>query len=69
CTTEHTTSNRRRGWTWYASVDRWMYSRYRKVICISEKAEDNLREFIGESRAEILTINNGVDVEKYASAP
>ena len=37
CTTEHTTSNRRRGWTWYASVDRWMYSRYRKVICIQRK--------------------------------
>ena len=67
-TTEHNTSNRRRKWKWYAAVDRWMYSRYRKVICISEKAEDNLREFIGESRAEILTINNGVDVERYASA-
>lgn len=68
CTTEHTTSNRRRGWRWYAVIDHWMYGRYRKVVCISKKAEDNLREFIGKSRAEILTINNGVDVEKYASA-
>ncbi len=67
-TTEHNTSNRRRSWKWYAAVDRWMYSRYRKVICISQKAEDNLREFIGESKAEILTINNGVDVSRYASA-
>lgn len=67
-TTEHNTSNRRRKWKWYAAVDRWMYSRYRKVICISQKAEDNLREFIGESNAEVLTINNGVDVSKYASA-
>lgn len=68
CTTEHTTSNRRRGWKWYASVDRWIYGRYRKVVCISKKAEENLREFIGHSRAEILTINNGVDIEKYAAA-
>lgn len=67
-TTEHGGSNRRRSWKWYAAVDRWMYSRYRKVICISQKAEDNLREFIGESKAEILTINNGVDVSKYALA-
>ncbi len=67
-TTEHGGSNRRRSWKWYAAVDRWMYSRYRKVICISQKAEDNLREFIGESKAEVLTINNGVDVNKYASA-
>ncbi len=68
-TTEHNTSNRRRGWRWYSAVDRWMYGRYRKVICISSKAEDNLRRHIGKSRAEIMTINNGVDVENYASAP
>jgi len=68
CTTEHTTSNRRRGWTWYAAIDRWMYNRYRKVICISQKAEDNLREYIGHCKADICTINNGVDIAKYANA-
>ena len=68
CTTEHNTSNRRRAWRWYAAVDRWMYSRYRKVICISGKAEENLREFIGTSKAEICTINNGIDVAGYAGA-
>lgn len=67
-TTEHNTSNRRRSWKWYAVVDRWMYSRYRKVICISQKAEENLRGHIGRSKAEICTINNGVDIKKYASA-
>ncbi len=66
--TEHNTSNRRRGWRWYAVVDRWMYNRYRKVICISQKAEDNLREYIGHCKADICTINNGVDVAKYANA-
>ena len=45
-----------------------MYSRYRKVICISRKAEDNLRKFIGLSKAEICTINNGVDITRYADA-
>ena len=68
CTTEHNTSNRRRAWKWYARVDRWMYNRYQKVICISDKAEENLRQFIGKSKADVLTINNGIDVEKYASA-
>ncbi len=67
-TTEHGGSNRRRTWKWYRNIDRWMYGRYRKVICISEKAEDNLRTHIGASRAEIITINNGVDIKKYASA-
>lgn len=68
CTTEHNTSNRRRDWKWYAAIDRWMYSRYRKVVCISQKAEENLRKFIGNSRTDIFTVNNGVDIEKYATA-
>ena len=67
-TTEHTTSNRRRKWRWYRWIDKWMYSRYKKVICISEKAESNLRDHIGASGAEIVTINNGVDIAKYAKA-
>lgn len=67
-TTEHNTSNRRRRWKWYAKIDRWMYSRYSKVICISQKAEDNLRDFIGKSQASILTINNGIDVNSFAQA-
>ena len=68
CTTEHNTSNRRRGWKWYAPLDRWMYSRYHKIICISKKAEENLRLHIGDSSTKIFTINNGVDIAKFASA-
>lgn len=68
CTTEHNTSNRRRGWRWCAAIDRWMYGRYRQVVCISQKAEENLRDYIGSCKAEIMTINNGVDVDKYANA-
>ncbi len=68
CTTEHSTFNRRRGWRCYAVVDRWMYNRYRKVICISQRAEENLGKYLGKCKAEICTINNGVDITKYADA-
>ncbi len=68
CTTEHTTSNRRRGSRWYARLDRWMYGRYGRVICISRKAEENLRAFIGSDSERILTINNGIDLKRFASA-
>lgn len=68
CTTEHNTSNRRRAWKCYAMVDRWMYNRYSKVICISQKAEENLRSYLGRCKSDISTINNGVDVAKYAGA-
>jgi glycosyltransferase involved in cell wall biosynthesis len=68
CTTEHNTSNRRRAWRWYATVDRWMYNRYKQVICISQKAEETLREYLVKSKANICTVNNGVDISKYANA-
>lgn len=68
CTTEHSTSNRRRAWKWYAIVDKWMYGKYKSIICISDKAEENLRNYIGCSDDKICTINNGVDIEKYKTA-
>lgn len=68
CTTEHNTSNRRRGNRWLSKIDRWMYNRYDRVICISAKAEENLRAHLGKCRADICTINNGVDIARYSSA-
>ncbi len=67
-TTEHTTSNRRRDWRWYKSIDRWMYNRYHKIICISNAAEKNLREFLGNCNTHISTIYNGIDVRTFAEA-
>lgn len=67
CTTEHNTSNRRRAWKWYAPVDRWMYTRYKKVICISDKAEENLRA-THPSLQNLCTIYNGVNVQKFHDA-
>jgi glycosyltransferase involved in cell wall biosynthesis len=68
CTTEHNTSNRRRAWKWYAPIDRWMYNRYKQVICISKKTEMLLLDFIGCSRSRICTINNGIDISKFRNA-
>ncbi|MCF0243796.1 MAG: glycosyltransferase [Bacteroidaceae bacterium] len=69
CTTEHNTSNRRRGWTWYAPLDRWMFSRYKKVICISDQAEINHRAHVGEALSgNVCTIYNGIDYDRYAHA-
>jgi glycosyltransferase involved in cell wall biosynthesis len=45
-----------------------MYNRYKQVICISEKTELHLREFIGCTKARITTINNGIDTSVFANA-
>lgn len=67
CTTEHTTSNRRRDWKWYAWIDKWMYSKYNKIICISNQAEDNLRKYLPTVK-NVCTIFNGVNVNKFHDA-
>ena len=68
CTTEHTTSNRRRDWKWYRPIDKWMYSRYKKVICISDSTEENLRKSIDCNSDKICSIYNGIDFESYDKA-
>ena len=68
CTTEHNTSNRRRDLKWYAPIDKWMYARYRKIICISDQAEENLKNYLGNDKFNICTIYNGIDVERFAQA-
>ena len=67
-TTEHSTDNRHRHLWWYKPIDRFMYNQYKEVICISDQAEENLRNYIGKCRANITTIYNGVDIQKYATA-
>ena len=69
-TTEHSASNHRRNWKWYRPIDKWMYGKYSKVICISDSTENNIREYLGcdKSDKKILTVYNGVDVDKFANA-
>lgn len=45
-----------------------MYSRYRKVICISDSTEQNLRDFIRDGSDKICTILNGINIKRYSHA-
>lgn len=72
-TTEHSTNNRKRENLVYSFVDKWMYNRYDKVVTISKIAEEKLCQYLGlkgnaPMRSRILTINNGVDVERFYRA-
>ena len=64
-TTEHNTTNSRRGNILYSLVDGWMYSQYQSIICISDKTEENLKTALKNRFSKLLTINNGINVEKY----
>ena len=66
-TTEHNTSNRRRNWKWYRLIDKWMYNRYKAIVCISDKARENLCLYLGTSK-HTYTIYNGINCKAFQTA-
>lgn len=63
-TTEHNATNRRRGNRLFKLLDKWMYSQYKRIICIADQTKDNLEAHIGV-KSKIVTIYNGVDTSRY----
>ena len=64
-TTEHNTSNRRRS-AWWRMLDRWMYERYEKIVCISELTKKNLIQHIGGAyEQKCVVIHNGIDLSTF----
>lgn len=45
-TTEHNTNNRKRNNLLLRIVDKWMYKQYEQIICISDKAAENLKDYL-----------------------
>lgn len=66
--TEHSTTNRRRDIKFFKPIDKWVYNQYNTVICISDKTKENLQSYLCKTKAELVVINNGIDVQKYQEA-
>ena len=64
-TTEHSSTNRRRGKWLLGHIDRWMYRRYHTVVCIAQSTLDNLVAHLGYRPNRIMVINNGVDTMRF----
>lgn len=67
-TTEHSTSNRRRRIKIFKSLDNWMYHQYNSIICVSEIAGENIREYTGDIGLPIHVVPNGIDYNCFNSA-
>lgn len=69
-TTEHNTTNRRRGNVLYKIIDLWMYRRYKKIVCVSDSVEANLKTHLHSAtlNSRILTIANGIDRSRFYNA-
>lgn len=66
-TTEHSTFNRRRNNPIWFLFDKWMYSRYDKIVCVSDSVRNNLVNYLGGNLIieKIDTVYNGVDVVHF----
>lgn len=65
-TTEHNTNNRKRGNWLLSRIDKWMYPRYEKIICISDQAEENLREYLNVNVNDNVNNNSNNKVVKVS---
>ncbi len=67
--TEHSTDNRRRHIRLARPLEKWIYSSYDKVICISPETQAALCSWLEDNRKEKFpVIFNGVPIEQYLKA-
>lgn len=69
-TTEHGTINRRRSKVWLKNFDRWMYSRYRHIVCVSEETRSNLSAWLASKVLDerMSVTANGIDFKRIENA-
>lgn len=63
-TTEHSTTNKRRKLLWFRFIERFIYSKYDRVVAISEEAMQLLKCHL-RTKKGLLSINNGVDLSIF----
>ncbi|WP_296150963.1 glycosyltransferase [uncultured Flavobacterium sp.] len=66
--TEHSTSNRRIQSSWLKYIDRFIYKKYHKIVCITPKVFDVIKMHTKLSEKNLQIILNGVNVSKYRNA-
>lgn len=69
-TTEHGTINRRRNWRWFRPIDRWMYGRYSRIVCVGEETRKTLSDWLNrpELDKKMTVIPNGIDLQRIMNA-
>lgn len=66
--TEHSTSNRRRDNKYLRPLERFIYSKYKKIISISQQTQDALQQWLNAKDDRFVVINNGVDIKHFSTA-
>ena len=65
--TEHSTHNNRRDHLFLRSIEKWIYSRYQKLVSVSQQVQDALKEWLQTDDDRFFVINNGVNIKSFAA--
>ena len=65
--TEHNTYNKRRSKSVLRPIERWIYSRYKKIISISDLTQKNLKDWLNikDENNRFVVVNNGVNLSEF----
>ena len=63
-TTEHSSTSRRRAIRWLRPIDKWVYRRYAKIVCIEDSTFNGLVGYLGKD-CNACVIYNGVDTARF----
>lgn len=66
--TEHSTSNRRMKKPLFKFLDRFIYRRYLKIVCITEEVMKAMVKYLSSPADHFRIITNGVDIDKFIKA-
>ncbi len=62
--TEHSTSNRRMKNWFLKIIDRFIYSKYTKIICITNEVKSQIKKQLQFTDKKFIVIQNGIDLNK-----
>jgi len=66
---EHNVYNRRRSIKLYKVIDRFVYSRYCRIVCVSEMVKSELDRYLPEVANKSIVIKNAVEAEDFEEMP
>lgn len=66
-TTEHNTTNTRMKHRLFTWIDRWVYSQYSCIICISDAVKEVMSKRV-KGKVPTITIQNGIDLKVFTEA-
>lgn len=64
-TTEHASKNRRMRFPFLKGIEKFFYSRYKKILCVSQDAAESLRAWLDLDSRKIIVAPNGIVLERF----